>query len=332
MKSPNLYAGTVLINGADTITGYNAARSIAGQGFKIYGQATNPQSLYLKSKIWRNVFIEEALPSKLIKLSTKILENEPVNCFKPVLILNQDMAVERAAKAQSELGQHFQFQLPTQQNTLRMLDKTEFETWASQNDICTPKSYIAATPEDVRKALRSLDYPIVIKPLVRTPAWDALHPHNKAFKLNEAPQPVNGTENHTESFYTELLKLTDRLIIQEWINGGDHDVYFVLAHIGKTKTTSLCGRKITQWPRLTGSTSMCVTHIDPELEQLGLSILNKAGLKGLGSVEFKKDQTRNQYYVTEPTVGRNDYQSYIASASNINLNLYYVLDCLGYHY
>ncbi|WP_156493292.1 hypothetical protein, partial [Oleiphilus sp. HI0125] len=73
MKSPNLYAGTVLINGADTITGYNAARSIAGQGFKIYGQATNPQSLYLKSKIWRNVFIEEALPSKLIKLSTKIL-------------------------------------------------------------------------------------------------------------------------------------------------------------------------------------------------------------------------------------------------------------------
>ena len=49
--------------------------------------------------------------------------------------------------------------------------------------------------------------------------------------------------------------------------------------------------------------------------------MTAANFIGLGSLEVKKSETDDRYYITEPTVGRNNMQSYIAVAGGVNLTL-----------
>lgn len=324
MKPRNLFSGTVLINGADTVTGYNAARSLAGHGFTIYGQAENANSIFLKSKYWANIFIGDCNEENLIAYSKAIMAEKRIKCFKPVLLLSQDKAVALVSSKKDALSSHFYFQLPPPDVTEILLDKTKFDSWARANNVDVPISKIVSQKNDLQIALDEIPFPLVIKPLVRTPLWDQKYPNDKAFMLKKRPQNAD--------YLLSLLEATPKLIVQQWITGGDEDVYFVLAHFGSKKTSAMAGRKITQWPVLTGSTSMCVSYEDPNLLKLGVDILRKANYHGLGSVEFKKDKKTGNYSVTEPTVGRNDFQSYIATCSGINLNLSYVLDCLDYSY
>jgi predicted ATP-grasp superfamily ATP-dependent carboligase len=205
------------------------------------------------------------------------------------------------------------------------MDKTLFHFWAEGNDVLVPKSRIVKNSDDLKRALECLTYPVVLKPLVRTEKWDSRFSNDKLIYITD--------ETHINVIPADIFSLSESYILQEWIPGGDENVYFVLVHINEKKEcVSMTGRKLLQWPVLSGSTALCVSVGDQDLTDLGVDILIRSGLKGLGSIEFKRHDENDRYYVIEPTVGRNDYQSYIATASNINLSLFYALNCLEYSY
>ena len=68
-----------------------------------------------------------------------------------------------------------------------------------------------------------------------------------------------------------------------------------------------------------GSTAICTDFKSPELEALSKALMVDACLKGLGSVEFKFNRNDGRYLITEPTIGRNDYQSFVAVCAGHNL-------------
>jgi predicted ATP-grasp superfamily ATP-dependent carboligase len=55
------------------------------------------------------------------------------------------------------------------------------------------------------------------------------------------------------------------------------------------------------------------------LHRLTQQVLDRAGLVGLGSVEVKRDRRDGRYYITEPTVGRPNLQSNVATAAGLNM-------------
>ncbi len=79
------------------------------------------------------------------------------------------------------------------------------------------------------------------------------------------------------------------------------------------------GRKLIQWYVGTGNTAICVGYENFEVHNLASQIFRAASYKGLGSIEFKKNSSDGKYYITEPTVGRNNLQSYVAVKGNVNL-------------
>ena len=83
-----------------------------------------------------------------------------------------------------------------------------------------------------------------------------------------------------------------------------------------------------QWPPSSGSTAFCITHSDPMMLELGTSALSAAGLIGLGSMEFKKDPKSGKYFMIEPTVARNDHQSFISTKAGVNLSRLALYDAL----
>lgn len=320
-----LYEGQVLVNGADTVTGYNAARALSNTGLSVYGLAESKNSTYSKSSVWKNIFYGNFDIECLKRISVMIKKAENSRGINPVLLLSQDSAVEYVASHQQELLDHYTFHLPEYKVVNRLLDKTIFHSWATNNNILVPQSCVVKNEEGLNFALKDMSFPIIIKPLVRSDKWDREFPNEKLIYISSYKDTDNVPNN--------LFSLCKRFIVQEWIPGDDEDVFFVLACINKKhEVVSLAGQKLLQWPTLTGSTATCVSIDNEPLVNLGIDILNKSGLVGLGSIEFKRHNENNRYYVTEPTVGRNDYQSYIAPASNKNLSLYYVLNCLDYSY
>jgi predicted ATP-grasp superfamily ATP-dependent carboligase len=119
----------------------------------------------------------------------------------------------------------------------------------------------------------------------------------------------------------DLFEACDSYVVQEWIEGNDSDVHFCLVCRDRSgrELAYQTGRKLLQWPVGTGNTAICTTTDDPALHRLAEQVLDRAGLVGLGSVEVKRDRRDGGYYITEPTVGRPNLQSNVATAAGLNM-------------
>jgi predicted ATP-grasp superfamily ATP-dependent carboligase len=92
---------------------------------------------------------------------------------------------------------------------------------------------------------------------------------------------------------------------------------------------SFTGRKLLQYPRLTGSTAICVDRADDELEELTARLFKEVGCQGLASLEVKRSAYDGRYVITEPTVGRPNLQSGAAVLGGVNLQGIAMLDAWG---
>ena len=120
-----------------------------------------------------------------------------------------------------------------------------------------------------------------------------------------------------------MSTVLDEIIMQEWIEGDDSDVYFCLQYRGPSGTLpiSFVGRKICQWPPKIGGTASCVPAPDAfdELVKLTNAYFEAVGFVGLCSMEYKRDTRDQRFYMVEPTVGRTDYQEEIATLNGVNI-------------
>lgn len=113
------------------------------------------------------------------------------------------------------------------------------------------------------------------------------------------------------------------LLLQEWVPGGDGDVFFCMQCYGPDGSLlrSFTGRKIRQWPPLTGGTSSAEPASAPAAEELATAFFRGVAMRGLCSMEFKRSLTDGRFYMIEPTACRADYQESVAVANGCNLPL-----------
>lgn len=205
-----------------------------------------------------------------------------------------------------------------------MMDKTLFHQWALSNEVDVPRSEIVANLDSLVGLASDLSFPCILKPLVRTSAWDSVQKNQKFFLLNSEE------ELHEFIRSEDPFSLCDRYILQEWIPGGDSEVFFVLFAFDDDGVVlaEYAGQKLWQWPPLGGSTAVCRLIEAPQLISLARTIAVRLKMRGLGSIEFKRHPGTGKFLVTEPTVGRNDYQSGVALSYENNPTVALVKNCL----
>ena len=108
---------------------------------------------------------------------------------------------------------------------------------------------------------------------------------------------------------------------QEWIPGPDSEIYYCLVYFDADSRclASFTGRKLRQWPRGAGNTSIAEPFECPEIERETMRLFEALRFRGLGSVEFKRDPRDGTFKIMEPTVGRPNLQSEVATANGVNL-------------
>jgi predicted ATP-grasp superfamily ATP-dependent carboligase len=136
---------------------------------------------------------------------------------------------------------------------------------------------------------------------------------------------------HLQRELEKLGALDQPLILQEWIPGNDQQVYFGLAYFSREGVPLgiMTGRKLRQYPSLTGVTSLAESIEHQKVSELTLEILKTAGCRGLCSVEFKLNPIDNSFQITEPTVGRVDLQEGISTHAGLDLPFIAYQDAIG---
>jgi D-aspartate ligase len=300
----------VLLGLADT--GYGIVRSLAKQNISVIslGWEANKKiypELKTRYSDCRIVNNNEQLLKTLLELPNEI-------GYKPSLFISSDEMVSFFSQHKKELSEIYLIDFPEEETVNLLLKKNLFSEFALKNNFLIPKTFIIKSKADVYECIDSIDMPCVIKPYLRADKWGNAH-FPKVFYFDTKKKLGNIIEN--------ILMVESDLLIQEWIPGYDDSIYFCLVYFNEFSNciASFTGRKLRQWPVGTGSTACAEPFENSHILDETLRLFNGLSYKGFGSLEFKRHSNNGEYYIMEPTVGRQNHQSYLATANGINISV-----------
>ncbi len=220
----------------------------------------------------------------------------------PLLLLTGDAQVVEVSRHRRELSAGYDFLLPDDPVIELLMQKAKFYPWAQAARWPVAATHTAPDPDALLRLGRNLDYPLVVKPfLMHAERVDSF--------------------GELQALLPQLAPLHyQSLVVQEWISGGDDQLYFcfMLFDEQSRPVQVFLGRKLRQFPRFSGSTSLAVSLQDNELCERSVALFRSVGYRGFGSLEYKFDPERKQFFIMEPTVGRFNLQIALARAAGVN--------------
>lgn len=293
------------------LNGLGVLRSLAVGGMPLVAADPHPWQPTMWTRHGRKrrlrVLAGPALVEDLLALARELDE-------RPVLFLTRDDSVATVSAYRDDLAPHYRFQLPPPDLTAMLLTKAGFEALAERGGFPIPPGQVIRSITDLPR-LRELTYPCILKPGERNAAYDQVFA--KAYRVESAQE--------AETLCRRILPILPDLIVQEWIEGRDDDLYFVLQYYPHPDAApwSFTGRKARSWPAQTGVAALCgpAPEVAAQLEPLTTRFFQYCQLQGWGAMEYKRDQRTGAWRMVEPSVGRTEMLVEIASLNGCNLPL-----------
>lgn len=298
-----------IITDAGHPTALGAGRALYRAGATVLGLTAPSTDPPVHSRVWRELHVVQGGDDAWLEA----VRGLAIRAGRPVYLLpSSDQLVEVFSRRRNELGDKVRLTLPQHPIVDLMLDKTRFYAWAAARGLPVPESVVTHSADALNGALANIQYPVVVKPLVRTAEWNKVSPGQKAFKLYRA--------GDLERIRFPLFAVAPAYLVSRWIEGPDDAVHYCLAFCAQPGRieSAATGRKLLQFPRETGSTAICVGTSNDELLELTADLFRQTSFVGLGSLEVKYDED-GRPWITEPTVGRPNLQSYSAFAQGVDL-------------
>ena len=231
-----------------------------------------------------------------------------------VLFLTEEKAVNTVSAHRGLLPSNLLIRLPEHTRLMALMHKQGFQDLAEAIGAPVPPTVRLESSADLPK-IAALKYPCVLKPSEKSYEYGALF--KKAYKVSSAAEVAE--------LYQKIEPVLADMVVQEWIEGSDSDIYFCLQYIGRDGevVSSFTGRKIRSWPPRIGGTASCTAAWEhhQELTETTRAFFKQVGFTGMGSMEFKRDVRDGRFYMVEPTVARTDFQEEVATVNGCNLPL-----------
>ncbi len=301
----------IVVGGGENCGGLGVVRSLSRDKIPIWIVDRDASAPGLHSRYATKLISSEMTGLSLVKdlllLRARLHD-------RPVLFLTSDEAVLTVSEYRKELEDSFRFRLPSHQRLCALMHKIEFQQLAELHGFPVPRSIRVRSKNDLSR-LSDLGFPCVVKPAIKTAKYRAsgLRPAYKVFTTAEA-----------EAVCGQLLPILPDLVVQEWIEGPDDELYFCLTyHTSEGPLCSFTGRKLSIWPPNVGPTASCTVAPDAHatLAPVTTAFFQAVSFEGLGSIEVKRDTRTGQFLMIEPTVGRVDWQEEVATLHGINIPL-----------
>jgi len=300
-------------------TGYGIIRELSEFGIDVYAFDRLKKWPESATCLAKKTFVDNDA-----ELLDKLVEFAGSQALKPVMYLASDYYVNFYETHRDVLEKYYLIHFPSSQTSRILLNKGDFANFAKDNNYSIPKTFIINSMDDYDDIADNLVFPCVLKPYWRKENWT-----NAGFKKVYACD----TPSQLKDLLEEIIPVESNLIVQENIMGRDRNVYFYLMYFDENSQciSDFEGRKLRQWPVNYGQTACAVpvklpNHVKGEC----IRLFNQLKYKGFGSVEYKRHRRTGHFYIMEPTVGRQNAQSSIASANGIKMSVV-AYSCLTGH-
>jgi D-aspartate ligase len=263
------------------------------------------------SRYGKKVRVQSTKKESIVAELCNMAKTLPDSAERPLLLMTEEKTVYQVSLHREKLEQYFQLHLCPHSLLVALQSKEGFQQLAAQANSPVPKGVILRSDDDLVN-LNQLQFPCVFKPLEQNEAYGKQF--KKAYKVNSIAE--------VSALYSDICKVMPEMIVQEWLEGADSDIYFCLAFFDQNSTlvSSFTGRKIRSWPLQVGGTASCTAapEAESELKDLTCQFATAVGYSGLIGMEFKFDVQRKKFFMIEPTVGRTDYQHEVAALCGQN--------------
>jgi D-aspartate ligase len=319
LRGSGLAPAPAIVVGLDCITGLQTARILAARGIPVFGIAGDLGHFCCRTRVCAAIVRADTSSDELIgalrALSARFDE-------KAVLFPCTDASVLTISRQRSELAEGYHVALPSHDIVELLTDKARFAAYAHEQDLPFPRTMILESVGDAEEAAGSLSFPCIVKPPIKTPLWDR-HSPEKAYKAT--------TPAELRALYEKVAKLSDVLIAQEWIAGGEGDHFTCNCYLDRDARpiVTFVTRKIRQWPPQTGTGSIAVESRNDVVLAETVRLFAGVGFWGLGYLELKRDARTGRHLIIEANVGRPTGRSATAEAAGVELLYAMYCDVLG---
>jgi len=240
----------------------------------------------------------------------------------PVLFSDDDRALLLISRNRERLQKYFRFMLPDHSMVEKLLDKRKFCHLCTKKELPAPLSFDISSNQELENVIENIPFPCIVKPAHKEDWWkpdftEVVGSYKKAYKC-DSPEEIR-------SFYKKLLKINNKVVIQEFVPGGDEQLYSINLFVdenGKIKGQFIA-QKRRIYPITAGTGCYVVTVEDSNMLDMAKGVIQKLNLKGLLNIQFKRDTRTGKPRLMEIHV-RNSFWSFLGTAAGVNLaKLYY---------
>jgi D-aspartate ligase len=308
-----------VVVGLDCVTGLQTARILAARGVGVVGIATDPRHFCCRTRACGRVVHADTAGSDLVDA---LGELAPQLQPKPVLFPCTDMSVLVISRHRERLRGSYHVVLPDADVVEMLMDKRRFYEYATSVGLPVPRTVLLASRSEAEQVGGTLTFPVVLKPPIKTPVWDA-HAAEKAYKVSN--------ERELLAVYDGTRSLTDVLLAQEWIAGDETAHYTCNCYFDAASkpVVTFVTRKIRQWPPGTGSASLAVEARNDEVLGETIRLYERVDFRGLGYLEMKQDAKTGRHLIVEPNIGRPTGRSAAAEAAGVEFLYTKYCDAVG---
>ena len=308
MKTQNKLPYAIIV-GIDCITGLQSARILARHGVPVIGLAKDPNNFCCKTNVSERILQVNTASEDLIVL----LESLGTTLDqKAVLFPCTDMSVLTISRHRRSLADRYHIALPEPEVVEMLMDKVNFFTYAQQNNLPIPKTFFLKNRADAESAAQQLSFPSIMKPPIKTPTWER-NTQAKVYKVND--------QNEFLMLYDQCSDWADLLMVQDWIDGNDADLYSCNCYFNANSEplVTFIARKLRQWPPETGTSCLGEECRNDVVLETSIRLFRGVNYHGLGYLEMKRDQRTGQHFIIEPNIGRPTGRSAITEAGGVEL-------------
>jgi D-aspartate ligase len=215
----------------------------------------------------------------------------------PVLYYAEDKILLLISRNREKLLKHYNFLMPSSEVVEACSDKFLFEKLARKHDLLVPKCINTSEITNDTNIKKDFGFPCIVKPLLK-------EGRDNIAKIKDGkPQKALLIQNQEELI--NILEVVNNsnndYILQEYVEGGEELIYSFHAFADENNNAIeyYVGKKIRTYPSVAGVSTFVELIDDPEVARLGIELLKNLKVTGPVKIDFKKDITRDKYYLLE---------------------------------
>jgi D-aspartate ligase len=219
-------------------------------------------------------------PEEIVAALVRLARSRP---RPPVLFPQTDGTLLLASRHREQLAPDLRLLLADPDLIEQLVDKGRFQALAARHALPVPPAQRLRPAPGAPLPAVDVPYPLIVKPLTRTPAWGAFAGSGKALRVRDADE--------FRARWPELAALGTELIAQQLVDGPESCIesFHVYVDASMAIAGEFTGRKIRTFPLDYGQSTAVEIVWLPDVAQLGREVVARLGLRGVAKLDFKRD-------------------------------------------